>query len=89
MKRLTTNKSVSEMLMIELAHNSCYVKNREAWYRDYSIDIDARTLTRKLLKDFAEGDDAFTCDEDFEEYITSCLEDGMDSIEGLIALLSV
>ena len=86
MERLTSTKEVSEMNMVELAHNSCFVKDREAWYRDYSVEIDARTLARKLLKDFAEGDDSFTCDEDFDEYITSCLMDGTDSIEGLIAL---
>lgn len=86
MKRLTTNKDVQEMGMVELAHNSCYVKDGAAWYRDFSSDMDARGLARKLLKDFAEGDDSFTCDEDFDEYIAACLEDGMDSIEGLIAL---
>ncbi len=86
MERLTSNKSVSEMEMVELAYNSCFIKDRAGWYRDYSVEVDARTLARNLLKDFADGDDAFTCDEDFEEYITACLEDGMDSIEGLIAL---
>jgi len=86
MERLTSNKSVSEMGMVELAYNSCFVKDRSAWYRDYGVEVDARILARKLLKDFADGDDAFTCDEDFEEYITACLEDGTDSIEGLIAL---
>ena len=86
MKRLTTNKDVQEMGMVELAHNSCYVKDGATWYRDFSSDMDARGLARKLLKDFAEGDDSFTCDEDFDEYIAACLEDGMDSIEGLIAL---
>lgn len=86
-ERLTSNKTVYEMDMVELAHNSCYIKDGTAWYRDYSVEVDARTLARKLLKDFAEGDDSFTCDEDFEEYITACLEDGTDSIEGLIALL--
>ena len=86
MERLTSNKSVSEMGMVELAYNSCFVKDRAAWYRDYGVEVDARILARKLLKDFADGDDAFTCDEDFEEYITACLEDGTDSIEGLIAL---
>ena len=86
MKRLTTNKDVQEMGMVELAHNSCYVKDGAAWYRDFSSDMDARGLARKLLKDFAEGDDSFTCDEDFDECIAACLEDGMDSVEGLIAL---
>lgn len=34
MERLTSNKDVSEMSMIELAHNSCYTDNkRNARYR--------------------------------------------------------
>ena len=86
MKRLTSNKPASEMGMIELAHNSCYIKDGKARYRDYDIDIDARELTRQLLKDHAAGDDAFTCDEDFDEWMVDYLRDGMDSIEGLIAL---
>lgn len=84
--RLTTNKDASEMSLYELAHNSCYVKDDKARYRDRDLDIDARELTRKLLKDHAGGDDAFTCDEDFDEWMFDYLQYGMDSIEGLIAL---
>lgn len=86
MKRLTTNKETLQMSMLELACNSCYAKDGKARYRDYETDIDARELARKLLKDFAQGDDGFTCDEDFDDYILDCLQDGFDSIEGLIAV---
>lgn len=86
MERLTTNKDVSEMGMYELAHNSCYAKDGKARYRDYDLDIDARELTRKLLKDHADGDDSFTDDEDFDEWMMDYLQHGMDSIEGLLAL---
>ena len=86
MKRLTSDKPVAEMGMFELAHNSCYIKDGKARYRDYSLDEDARVLTRMLLKDHADGDDAFTCDEDFDDWMIDYLEYGMDSIEGLIAL---
>lgn len=88
MERLTVNKDVSEMGMYELAHNSCYAKDRNARYRDYDIDIDARELTRKLLKDYADGDDSFIDDENFDDWMMDYLylKDGMDSIEGLIAL---
>lgn len=87
MKRLTTNKNVSEMGMSELAYNCCYIKDRKARYRDYDLDMDARELTRKLLKDYAEGDDAFKDDEDFDDQIIDYLQDGMNSMEGMIALL--
>ena len=86
MERLTTDKDVSEMGMFELAHNSCYIKDGKARYRDYNLDIGARELTRKLLKDHAGEDDAFVCNEDFDEWMVDYLKDGMDSIEGLIAL---
>ena len=86
MKRLTVNKEVSEMSMFELAHNGCHIKNGCAWFRDYEKDTDARELTRKLLKLYAEGDDAFTCDDDFDEYMLDCLQYGTETIEGLLAL---
>lgn len=87
MERLTTNKSACEMSMLELAYNSCYV-GEDKWvrYRDYEEDIDIRELARRLLKIYADGDDAFTDDYDFGDYITSCLECGLEDIEGLIAV---
>lgn len=86
MKRLTSDKPVEEMGMFELAHNSCYIKEGKARYQDYSLDEDARALARALLKNHADGDDSFTCDEDFDDWMVDYLKDGMDSIEGLIAL---
>ena len=74
------------MGMFELAHNSNYKKEGKARYRDYDSDIDARELTRRLLKDYTEGDDSFTCDEEFDDFMLDCLQDGIDSIEGVIAL---
>lgn len=41
MERLTTNKSVADMSMIELAHNSCYADDeRNVRYRDYDMEMD-------------------------------------------------
>lgn len=48
MERLTTNKSVSNMSMIELAYNSCYVDSEgNARYRDYEMEMDARDFSQK------------------------------------------
>ena len=50
MERLTTNKSVADMSMIELAHNSCYVDDEgNARYRDYEMEMDARDFARNLM----------------------------------------
>ena len=86
MERLTTNKDVSEMGMFELAHNSCFYKDGVARYRDFETDIDARELTRQLLKDYADSDDAFVDDDDFDEELIELLQYGTETIEGLIAL---
>lgn len=37
MKRLTVYKPASDMNMVELAHNCCYVKDRNARYRDFEM----------------------------------------------------
>lgn len=87
MKRLTSDKPVAEMKMFELAHNSCYVKNGEAWYRDYNQDIDVRKLTIKLLEKYADIPNEFTCNEDFDGFMLDSLQYGMeDSALGLIAV---
>lgn len=86
MERLTTNKNTSEMGMYELAMNSCYLKDGLARYRDFEKDVDARELTRKLLKKYAEGDDAFECIDAFDDEMLDLLQYGTDTIEGLIAL---
>lgn len=86
MHRLTIDKPVCKMSMVELAHNACYLKDGWAQYRDYERDIDIRELTRGLLKQYADGDDAFTCDNDFADYMIDALQLGLNDAEGLIAV---
>lgn len=86
MERLTTNKDVSEMNVIELAHNSCYAKDGNARYRDYDADIDARKLTIKLLEEHTGIQNEFTCDDDFDDFILDSLQYGTDDMLGLIAV---
>ncbi len=85
--RLTTDKPTKEMSMYELAHNSCYTdKDGNTRYRDFDTDVDARVLARELLKQYADGDDAFTDDDNFDDEIMELLQYGTRTIEGLIAL---
>lgn len=86
MKRLTSNKKVSEMNMYELAHNACYAKDGKARNRDFENDFDARELTIKLLEKYADIPNEFTCDDDFDEFMLDALQYGTDSILGLIAV---
>lgn len=87
MERLTSNKNVSDMSMIELAHNSCYADNkRNARYRDYNLDIDGRQLARNLMKDICNVDLTDLSDEEFDEYMGSMLQYEIDSTVGLLVL---
>ena len=87
MERLTTNKSVADMSMIELAHNSCYADDeRNARYRDYNLDVDSRWLVRNLAKDICGEDFKDLSDEEVDEYMDSMLSVEIDSTIGLLAL---
>lgn len=86
MERLTSNKEVSEMGMYELAHNSCYAKDRKARIRDFENDFDARELAIKLLEKFADIPNEFTDDEDFDNFMLDSLQYGTDNIQGLVAV---
>lgn len=87
MERLTSNKKVSDMSMIELAHNSCYADDkRNARYRDYELDIDSRKLVRDLVKDMCNEDLSDMSDEEFDEYMAEMLSVETDSQIGLLAL---
>lgn len=87
MERLTSNKLISDMSMIELAHNSCYAdENHNARYRDYNLDIDSREFVRNLAKDMCGEDLSDMSDEEFDEYMAEMLSVEMDSQIGLLAL---
>lgn len=85
MSRLTTNKETDDMSMFELPHNSCYVKEGKARYRDYETDIDARELTKLLLKEIAGENNQFNSENGFGEKMVDYLSCGIDTKEGLIA----
>ena len=52
MYRLTTDKSVKEMGIYELAHNCMFVKEGEAWYRDFENEISLRNMIREIIKQY-------------------------------------
>ena len=85
MKRITVNKEGFLMTMLELAYNSCYVKNGKARYRDREKDIDARDLVRILIKQHL-GEEAPQGDREFVDYISNYLQYEVYSLEGLIAV---
>lgn len=87
MERLTSNKKVSDMSMIELAHNSCYADNeRNTRYRDYEMDMDARDFARNLMVTLTK-DELPISDTEFDvEILDNLAIDPFSDVRGLIAL---
>ena len=87
MSRLTTNKPVDEMSMLELAYNSCYAENGKAMYRDFSFNTDARDLVRHIMQLQAKIE-LPRDNEEFDEAMLDYLQyDPATSIVGTVALL--
>lgn len=87
MERLTSNKTTSDMNMLELAYNSCYADEKcNARYRNYELDIDSRELARKIIKDMCKEDLSYMSDEEFDEYVSEMLSVEIDSQIGLLAV---
>ena len=86
MERLTTNKPVDEMSMLELAYNSCYAENGKAMYRDFETVKDVRDFVREanvyLLDSVLPADD----DEFDERMIDDLQYNPTIYVRGLIAL---
>jgi hypothetical protein len=86
---LRTNKGADEMSMCELQYNDCYVKDREAYYRDYDTDMSARDLIRSAYEANKKPLPA-ECKEDNEAldmFLYDNLQYGIDNFDGIMALL--
>lgn len=82
-------KEVSEMSISELVYNDCYVKNRQAMYRNYDIDYSARQVIRNIYKDkqIHEMPDFWTDDNYFDEVMFDNLQYGFENDLGILAIL--
>lgn len=78
----------STMSATELAHNFVFVKNREAWYRNFDREIPVRDLMREICaKHAAPADTDELTDEELDEILYDNLQFGTDDLEGVFAIL--
>lgn len=78
----------SDMGIWELAHNMMFVKNREAWYRDFEREIPLRNLIREILaKHVGDAYDKDFVPEAFDEAMAENLQYGTEELDGVIATL--
>ena len=86
MNKIVKN-NVAEMKMTDLLLNQVFVKNGEAWYRDFEREISVRNLIREICtkhKCPANADEM--SDEKLDEMLAENLEYGTDRLEGIVAM---
>lgn len=84
--RKTTDKPIREMGMYELALNNCYIKDRQAYYRDFEGEHDAHVLIREIAEKL--GITLYAGDNDILDFtLFDWLEEGIENTQGILALL--
>lgn len=83
-------EDTSDMGQFELAHNHAFVKEGEAWYRDYDRELSLRDLMREICTKHAAPADACEMDDEtLDEVLHDNLQFGTDELEGVFALLNM
>lgn len=79
----------SDMSMWELAHNQVFVRDKEAWYRDFTREISARDLVREIYRKHVTTEDAeeLADDDNFDDIMLEAGQYGTDDMEGVCAIL--
>lgn len=90
-RRKTTDKSVSDMGMYELALNNCFVKDHQAYFRDFVEEVSTRDIIRQIAKTLdcaGMFDEEMHNNDAFDTMMYEWLEDGIEEKTGVLALLS-
>lgn len=81
-------EDTQDMNSWELSHNHLFVKNGEAWYRDFERELPARELMKEICKKHAAPADADELsNEEFDEVMYDNRQFGTDELEGVFSLL--
>ena len=82
-------EDTKEMSISELVFNDCYVKDRQAMYRNYDIDISARDFIRGIYKakNRAMPSEFWNDDNSFDEIMYDNLQYDHTEFDGLMAIL--
>ncbi len=82
-------EDVKEMNMTQLTHNQFFIKDGEAWYRDFEREISCRNLVREIAVNLCiweENSPEMEDDEAFDESILDYLQYGTNDQEGVLAM---
>ena len=79
----------SDMSMWELAHNQVFIKDKEAWYRDFTREISTRDLVREIYRKHVTTENAeeLADDDIFDDIMLDAGYYGTDDMEGVCSIL--
>lgn len=78
----------ADMSMWELAHNFAFIKNHEAWYRDFEREISALGLMREIITRHGRSDMiSGMSDDELNEMLADDLQFGTNELDGVFAML--
>jgi hypothetical protein len=87
---------VKEMGMTQLAHNQFFIKDGEAWYRDFEREISCRSLVREIgvkldiwksPKEYGlDADNEMVDDDILDETLVDSLQYGTEEHIGILAM---
>lgn len=83
------SENVNEMNMTQLSHNQFFIKDGEAWYRDFEREISCRDLVREIaLKQNIWNNDSIeiTDQEHFDDSMLDNLQYGTEEPEGVLSM---
>ena len=81
-------EDTSGMSMWELAHNFAFIKDNEAWYRDFEREVSALSLMREIIE--KHGDPERISELSGQELNDALMDDlqyGTDDLDGVFAML--
>ena len=81
-------ENTQDMSTWELSHNHLFIKNGEAWYRDFERELPVRELMKEICRKHGSPADADTLSsEGFDDVMYDNLQFGTDELEGVFSLM--
>lgn len=79
-------EDTSDMGMWELAHNFVFIKDKEAWYRDFEREISALNLMREIIGKHGDPERiSGLSDQALNDTLMDDLQYGTDDLDGVFA----
>jgi hypothetical protein len=85
---LSMHDDVRKMNMTDLMVNHFFIKDGEAWYRDFEREVSVNDLMRELHGKYTTTYDTTVCNDCWSEMLFEHTQYGTDNLSGVIAMFN-